>query len=202
MKLSRDVQIVLGGVVLYVIFSFFDWQSYSIGPFSYGVNEWHGFGIIVRAARDRAARLGADAGVRHQGPDRARSHPDSSRRRSRRCCSCSPSSSSSTGASYRSWPECVGLILAIVIGVVAFRRAKRRGCRDAEHAQEHGIDGRRTELRRRLVARPTRRPAPGAIPAPTAPSRPAGQVSTDDILGPAPHAMLSRAAPAPCAATG
>lgn len=42
-KLPREVQIVLGGVLLYVIFSFFDWQSYYI----FSDNEWHGLGILA-----------------------------------------------------------------------------------------------------------------------------------------------------------
>ena len=42
-KLPREVQVVLGGVVLYVIFSFFDWQSYYI----FSDNEWHGLGILA-----------------------------------------------------------------------------------------------------------------------------------------------------------
>src|SRR5579863_6550261 len=45
-KLPREVQIVLGGTVLYIILSFFDWQSYSYGGFSVGKNEWNGLGII------------------------------------------------------------------------------------------------------------------------------------------------------------
>ncbi len=46
-KLSREAQIVLGGVVLFLILSFFDWQSYSVGPFSFSKNLWNGFGIFV-----------------------------------------------------------------------------------------------------------------------------------------------------------
>jgi hypothetical protein len=47
MKLSREVQVVLGGAVLYVIFSFFDWQQVSAGPFTYGRSEWSGIGVIA-----------------------------------------------------------------------------------------------------------------------------------------------------------
>lgn len=46
-KLPREVQVVLGGGVLYVIFSFLDWQQVSAGPFSFGVNEWHGIGVVA-----------------------------------------------------------------------------------------------------------------------------------------------------------
>ena len=46
-KLSREVQVVLGGGVLYLIFSFFDWQQMSIGPVTAGLNEWNGVGVIA-----------------------------------------------------------------------------------------------------------------------------------------------------------
>jgi hypothetical protein len=47
MKLSRDVQIVLGGTVLYIIFSFFDWQQYSGPDFTVGQSEWTGIGVVA-----------------------------------------------------------------------------------------------------------------------------------------------------------
>ena len=46
-KLPRETQAVLGGSVLYLIFSFLDWQQVSIGPISAGASEWHGVGIIA-----------------------------------------------------------------------------------------------------------------------------------------------------------
>lgn len=46
-KLPREVQVVLGGGVLYLIFSFFDWQQVSFGPATVGVNEWHGIGFLA-----------------------------------------------------------------------------------------------------------------------------------------------------------
>ena len=42
-KLSREVQVVLGGGVLYLIFSFFDWQQVS----TVGLTEWNGVGVIA-----------------------------------------------------------------------------------------------------------------------------------------------------------
>jgi hypothetical protein len=47
MKLSREVQIVLGGAVLYLIFSFFDWQQVSYLGVSAGRSEWSGIGVIA-----------------------------------------------------------------------------------------------------------------------------------------------------------
>jgi len=42
-KLPREVKVVLGGGLLYLIFSFLDWQQ----AFGYGVSEWHGWGVIA-----------------------------------------------------------------------------------------------------------------------------------------------------------
>lgn len=46
-KLSREAQIVLGGGVLLLVFSFFDWQQVSVFNITAGVNEWHGIGILA-----------------------------------------------------------------------------------------------------------------------------------------------------------
>jgi hypothetical protein len=126
MKLSRDVQIVLGGTVLYVICSFLDWQSYSVGPFSFGVNEWHGFGVLVALV---AVVLLAWEVMRLLG-------------REITLGSLSPgliSVSLAIGllvltviifldwSDYRAWPEWLGLVLSIAIAVFAVRRAKAEG---------------------------------------------------------------------------
>ncbi len=46
-KLPREVQVLLGSGVLYLIFSFFDWQQVSFGPLTAGVTEWHGVGVVA-----------------------------------------------------------------------------------------------------------------------------------------------------------
>jgi len=50
-NLPREVQVVLGGSILYIIFSFFDWQQVSFnsdfGGGSFGYSEWRGFGVIT-----------------------------------------------------------------------------------------------------------------------------------------------------------
>ena len=50
-KLSREAQIVLGGGVLLLVFSFFDWQQVSFNVVgisgSAGVTEWHGIGVLA-----------------------------------------------------------------------------------------------------------------------------------------------------------
>jgi hypothetical protein len=50
-KLSREAQIVLGGGLLLLIISFFDWQQVSFNVIgisgSAGLTEWHGIGILA-----------------------------------------------------------------------------------------------------------------------------------------------------------
>jgi hypothetical protein len=46
-RLSREVQVVLGAGVLYLIFSFFDWQQVSGFGITVGRTEWSGIGIVA-----------------------------------------------------------------------------------------------------------------------------------------------------------
>jgi hypothetical protein len=46
-NLSREAQIVLGGVVLYIIVSFLDWQQVSVPFGTYGRSEWNGVGVFT-----------------------------------------------------------------------------------------------------------------------------------------------------------
>jgi hypothetical protein len=125
MKLSRDLQLLLGGTVLYLIMSFLDWQQVSVGPISAGVTEWHGVGIIagLLAVALLAWELARLFSVKIELP--------------------LTSGQVSVGlalllliftvitflshSAYRHWPEYLGLILSIVIAVVAVRRAKAEG---------------------------------------------------------------------------
>lgn len=125
-KLPREIQVILGGLVLYVICSFLDWQSVSTPIGSYGDNLWHGFGVLVALVAlvtlawelVRAFDVKLSTGT------------------------VSPGTISAALAlvllvftviifldwsQFRSWPEYLGLILAIVIGVLAFRRARIEG---------------------------------------------------------------------------
>jgi hypothetical protein len=125
-KLSREAQVVLGGLVLFVIISFLDWQSVSIGPISYGDSLWHGFGVVVALVAivfllweiGRLLNYNIELG------------------------DFTPGMISAVLAlvllvftviifldwsDFRSWPEWVGLILAVVIGVASFFRARAEG---------------------------------------------------------------------------
>jgi hypothetical protein len=46
-KLPREVQVILGAAVLYLIFSFFDWQQVSGFGITVGRTEWEGVGVIA-----------------------------------------------------------------------------------------------------------------------------------------------------------
>lgn len=46
-KLPREVQAVLGGGILYLIFSFLDWQQVSAIGITVGASEWHGVGVVA-----------------------------------------------------------------------------------------------------------------------------------------------------------
>jgi hypothetical protein len=46
-KLPRAAQVVLAAAVLYLIFSFFDWQQVSFSGITAGVTEWHGIGVLA-----------------------------------------------------------------------------------------------------------------------------------------------------------
>ena len=126
MKLSRDVQVVLGGTVLYVIFSFFDWQQVSVLNITAGRSEWTGIGVVAALVAivllvwelGRAVNVKIELG------------------------SLSPGLISAalallllvftaitflTHGTARHWPAWVGLILSVAIAGAALRRARSEG---------------------------------------------------------------------------
>ena len=127
MKLSRETQIVIGGGVLYFIFSFLNWQQY--GPFSQ--NEWTGIGVLAGLiaiallvwetsrmfgtklppgpVSDGLVSLGLALLLLLVTFITFLTHDKI------------------VGVSTRSWPAWVGLILSIVIAVAAVIRAKGEG---------------------------------------------------------------------------
>jgi hypothetical protein len=138
-KLPREVQIVLGGTALYIILSFFDWQSYNYGPYSVGANEWHGFGIlcvlvaIVLLAWEITRLLNININT-----------------------PLSPGQVSAGLAllltlftvitfldwsQIRAWPEWVGLILSLAIGGAAVMRARSEGVTMPEMPKNISVGG-------------------------------------------------------------
>lgn len=123
-KLSRDAQIILGATLLYVIVSFFNWQQVSFT--TVGETEWAGIGYvaalvaIVLLAWELARALSIKIPVGDLAPGLI-------------------SATLAlllvlftvitflTEGTPRAWPAFVGLICCLVIGVVAYRRAKLDG---------------------------------------------------------------------------
>src|SRR5215813_13819485 len=131
-KLSPQAQAVFGATVLYVIFSFFNWQQVCSGSFCAGVSEWHGFGgtitvlsALLLLAWEVTRLLGIKISVPGATPGLISlglallllvltiitflSHNEA-----------------------RHWPAYIGLILAIVIAVAAFMRSKDEGVEMSE----------------------------------------------------------------------
>jgi hypothetical protein len=46
-KLTHGAKLVLGGTILFLIVSIFHWQSVDTGIGSFGVNMWHGWGVLA-----------------------------------------------------------------------------------------------------------------------------------------------------------
>jgi hypothetical protein len=125
-KLPREVQVVLGGSLLYLLFSFFDWQQVSFFGAHAGITEWHGVGVIAGLL---ALALLAWEGARLLGL-RIEFGP------------ITPGLGSIalalllllftvitflTHNEARHWPAWAGLLLSIAITVAAFRRARGEG---------------------------------------------------------------------------
>jgi hypothetical protein len=130
LKQSREVQVVLGGAVVYVILSFLNWQQVCVGSPEInvcgGVSEWHGIGVLgglfglallgweVARLFDVKLELGSltpgvislalAAGLLVLTVITFLSH-----------------------SAFRHWPEWVALLISIVIAVAAFRRAQNEG---------------------------------------------------------------------------
>jgi len=125
-QLSRNAQIVLGGAVLYLIFSFFDWQQVSAGPFTYGFTEWHGFGVVagiavlLLIAWELARALSMNISVGEFSPG---------------LVSLALAALLLvvtvivflTHGTARHWPAWIGLILSIVIAFFGYRRSREEG---------------------------------------------------------------------------
>ena len=126
MKLPRELQAVLGGSVLYLIFSFFDWQQVSVGPFSAGVTEWHGVGVIA-GLLVIALLLWEAARLFEVKIELASLMPGLISVALALLLLVFTVITFLSHSAFRHWPEWGGLILSIVIAVAAVRRAKTEG---------------------------------------------------------------------------
>lgn len=166
-ELPREAQVTLGCLVLFVIFSFFDWQQVSFLGHTLGNNLWHGIGvvtIIIALAYliweiMRALRYNVNVGQ------------------------VTPPMTSAGFAiallvftvitfldwsDARHWPAWIGLLLSIVIAVVAFKRARDEGVEIPKLPESVSVS------RGEGTAQPP--PPPPAPAAPAAPADPAPPV--------------------------
>jgi hypothetical protein len=125
-KLSREGQVVLGGLVLFLILSFFDWQQVSGFGVTVGKNLWNGFGIIVILVAI-VFLVWEVLRLLERAPNLGQFEP--------------PIVSAALAlilvvftvivfldwSQYRHWPEWLGTIVAIVIAVASFLRARSEG---------------------------------------------------------------------------
>jgi hypothetical protein len=130
MKLPRDVQVVLGAGVLLLIDSFLNWQQYRL---SFGIiggtidlSEWGGVGILaalltVALVVWETARLFSPAISIGSLPEGVVSLLLAL------LVGLFTVITFLTHSAARHWPAWVGLILAIVIAVAAWSRARREG---------------------------------------------------------------------------
>jgi hypothetical protein len=124
--LPREAQLTLGGLVLFVIFSFFDWQQVSTPIGTYGDSLWHGFGIItalvavayliweIGRAMDYKVNLGQVT-------------PELTSAGFAVALLVCTVITFLDWSDFRHWPQWIGLLLSIVIAVAAFMRAKAEG---------------------------------------------------------------------------
>ncbi len=166
-KLSREVQIILAATVLYLIFSFFDWQQVSIGGIgTAGISEWHGIGVL--AALLAVALLVWEAarvfvGDNDLGPLTAG------------FISVALAMllllftviTFLTHNEFRHWPSWLGLILSIVIAVCAFRRAQVEGVQMPDMSS---MQARNASATTTTTPAATDTPPPAETPPPSAPS--------------------------------
>ena len=141
MKLPRDVQVVLGGAVLLLIDSFLDWQQVSLAGFAvsgaFGRSEWAGVGILaalltVALLVWETARMFSPAISIGSLPEGVVSLLLAL------LVGLFTLITFLTHGEARHWPAWIGLILAIVIAVAAWSRARREGVQIPEPTPSGG----------------------------------------------------------------
>ena len=178
-KLSMPAQAVLAGTVLYIIFSFFDWQQACFGSACAGVSEWHGGGgtitvlsaflllawEIVRLLNVRINVGGVSPGLISFGLTLL--------------LLLLTIITFLTHNELRHWPAWIGLILAIGIAVAGFMRSKEEGVEMSDFGTlassvsgsvQRGAQNRQGSSDTSSTATPT--PPPAAPEQPTPPATP------------------------------
>jgi hypothetical protein len=173
-QLPREVQATLVCLILFIIFSFFDWQQVTVGPFSAGKTLWHGIGIITVLIAiayliweiGRALQYNVNLGQVTPGM-------------------------TSAGfavalliftvitffdwSDFRHWPAWIGLILSIIITAAAFVRAKAEGVELPKMPQGVSVNRGGGTAATTATPPPAAEQPPAAEPPPTAPPEPSSE---------------------------
>jgi hypothetical protein len=125
-QLPREVQGTLVCLILFIVFSFFDWQQVTVGPFTAGKTLWHGIGIVtvliaiayliweISRVLDYKVNLGqVTPGMTSAGFAVA--------------LLVFTVITFFDWSDFRHWPAWIGLILSLIIAAAAFVRAKAEG---------------------------------------------------------------------------
>lgn len=138
-RLPRETQIVLGGTALYIIFSFFNWQQVTAGPFTVGRSEWHGLGLlcvllaIVLLAWEITRLLNMNFSLPLTTPQVSAGLA--------LLLTIFTVITFLDWSQFRAWPEWLGLILSIAIGAAAVMRAKSEGVTMPEMPKNISVGG-------------------------------------------------------------
>ncbi len=134
MKLSLAAKTVLVCAVLLLIVSFLDWQSVDLGPYgSVGANEWHGVGVlavllVLALIIWEVVRL---LGTKVASGSLSDDHVSAGLAL---LVALFTVIYFLTHGTARAWPAWLGLLLAIVVAIAAFVRAKEDGVQMPERA--------------------------------------------------------------------
>lgn len=129
-RLSLTEQVMIGGSLLYVIFSFLDWQQACASGGGVevcgGASEWHGVGVIAALlgiavfAWEVSRRLGAAKQLGGISPELVSVALAL-------LLTLFTVITFLTHNEFRHWPQWIGLLLSIVIGVAALTRGRAEG---------------------------------------------------------------------------
>src|SRR6266516_2545273 len=129
MTLQREAWIVRACALLYLVFTFFEWQHFTVTiavTVRYGFNEWHGVGLIAcgLAVVLVVWEVGRLFGVRLAMASVSSEFVSFALAVLLTLFTLITFFSRSDG---RQWPAWIGLALSIVIGAAGVRRAKAEG---------------------------------------------------------------------------
>ncbi len=129
-KVSRETKVVLGCAVLFLIFSFFDWQQVSFSSAfvsgSAGLNLWHGIGVIAGLLVIALLAWEVVRMFEVKAPTGAVTHGHVSVGLALALALFTVIAFFDKSTA-RHWPAWIGLLLALVIAVAAVVRAREEG---------------------------------------------------------------------------